>query len=60
MIRLLTLTIAIAAFSLTSCASMKKDGDSCCATTSKKECCSKAEAAGKKCDVCDKGKAHKH
>lgn len=33
MIRLLTLTVAVAAFSLTSCESMKKKsgGDSCCA-----------------------------
>lgn len=59
MIRFLTLTVAAAALSLASCASMK-DCDSCCAKTSKKECCSKAEAAGKKCGVCDKGKAHQH
>ena len=61
MIRILTLATAVAGLSLTSCASMKKECSSCCATKpAKKECCAKAEAAGKKCDVCAKDKAHKH
>lgn len=60
MIRILTLTVAVAALSLSSCASMKKDCSSCCAKSAKKECCTKAAAAGKKCESCDKGKAHQH
>ena len=44
MIRLLTLIVAVAAFSLTSCESMKKSGgDSCCAKPGSKakadSCC---------------------
>lgn len=62
MIRILTLAIAAAALSLASCASMKKkECTSCCEKPAKKECCAKAEAAGKKCEVCAKGKeGHQH
>lgn len=53
MIRILTLTVAVASLSLASCASMKKDCSSCCSSkAAKKECCTKAAAAGKKCEVC--------
>jgi len=59
MIRILTLTVAAAALSLSSCASMKESCDSCCATPAKeKACCTAAHAKGAKCDVCEKG--HKH
>lgn len=59
MIRILTLATAVAALSLASCASMKKENcSSCCAKPAKKECCAKAEAAGKKCDTCAKGHQH--
>lgn len=60
MIRILTLATAVAALSLASCASMKKECSTCCEKPAKKECCAKAEAAGKKCEVCAKGKAHQH
>ncbi|RBP39663.1 hypothetical protein DES53_10990 [Roseimicrobium gellanilyticum] len=60
MTRILTLALAAAALSLSSCAAIKKDCDSCCAskTAAKKECCAKAEKAGKKCATCESG--HKH
>ena len=58
MIRILTLSLAVASFSLVSCASMKKECDSCCEKPAKKECCAKAEAAGKKCETCAKGHSH--
>lgn len=55
MTRILTLVAAVATMSLASCASMKKEEcSSCCAKPAKKECCAKAEAAGKKCDKCKK------
>jgi hypothetical protein len=61
MTRILTLALAAAALSLASCAAIKKDCHSCCASGSKakKECCTKAEKAGKKCETCDT-KGHKH
>ena len=52
MIRILTLTAAVATLSLASCATAKKECTSCCAKPAKKECCAKAEAAGKACDKC--------
>ena len=61
MTRILTLALAAAALSLASCAAIKKDCDSCCSskTAAKKECCAKAEKAGKKCEACET-KGHKH
>ncbi|MEZ0275235.1 MAG: hypothetical protein ACAH88_10045 [Roseimicrobium sp.] len=61
MTRILTLAFAAAALSLSSCAAIKKDCHSCCAskTAKKEECCVKAEKAGKKCEVCA-AKGHKH
>jgi hypothetical protein len=58
MIRILTLVLAAAALSLSSCASMKKsDCATCCASKGKdKACCADAKAKGTTCTACDSKK----